>query len=385
MKDFFISYNNADRQWAEWIAWQLEKADYTTVVQVWDFRPGSNFVLEMQKATTKTQRTIAVLSPDYLKSLYVQAEWAAAFDPTGDKKTLIPVRVRECDLKGLWPRIIYIDLVGHDESTAKDELLKGVVMGRAKPVVPPAFPVSSVRTISKQPRFPGALPHRWNITHHRNPNFPGRENLLNDLRAALTTKKSTALTQAIHGLGGIGKTQLVLEYAYRYASEYDTVWWMRAEEVSTCASDYAELARALDLPEKDAIEQSRIIVAVRDWLDHNPGWLLIFDNAQTVDDILFYLPRGFAGHVLITSRNPNWEGVSSPFEINVLDPFVALIDKVGIFSWLRYRQSSGAWRGIAVNPLCPSQDIWIVTLKAIEYLLLALRYIEQRHGHCDLL
>ena len=59
-KDFFISYNGADRQWAEWIAWQLEAAGYTTVIQAWDFRPGSNFVLEMQKASEQVERTIAV-------------------------------------------------------------------------------------------------------------------------------------------------------------------------------------------------------------------------------------------------------------------------------------------------------------------------------------
>ncbi len=63
MKDFFISYNKADRQWAEWLAWQLEEAGYTVVLQAWDFRPGSNFVLEMQRAAVEAERTIAVLSP----------------------------------------------------------------------------------------------------------------------------------------------------------------------------------------------------------------------------------------------------------------------------------------------------------------------------------
>ena len=97
MKDFFISYNKADREWAEWIAWQLEEAGYTTVLQAWDFRPGSNFVLEMQRARTEAQRTIAVLSPDYLAAPFTQPEWAAAFarDPTGEKGLLLPVRVRE--------------------------------------------------------------------------------------------------------------------------------------------------------------------------------------------------------------------------------------------------------------------------------------------------
>ena len=78
MKDFFISYNSADRLWAEWIAWHLEEAGYTTVLQAWDFPPGANFVLEMHKATVEARRTIAVLSPDYLAAHFPQSEWAAA-------------------------------------------------------------------------------------------------------------------------------------------------------------------------------------------------------------------------------------------------------------------------------------------------------------------
>lgn len=83
-KNFFISYTKSDRQWAEWIAWQLEEESYSTLLQAWDFRPGSNFVLDMQK-TVEAERTIAVLSMDYLGALYTQPEWAAVFakDPTG--------------------------------------------------------------------------------------------------------------------------------------------------------------------------------------------------------------------------------------------------------------------------------------------------------------
>jgi len=87
---------------AEWVAWQLDDAGYTTVIQAWDFRPGSNFVLEMQRAAAEAERTIAVLSPDYVQACFTQPEWAAAFaqDPTGEKGTLLPVRVRECTSPG---------------------------------------------------------------------------------------------------------------------------------------------------------------------------------------------------------------------------------------------------------------------------------------------
>ena len=112
MKDFFISYNSNDQNMAEWIAWQLEDSGYTTILQAWDFLPGSNFVLEMQKAITNAKRIIAVLSPDYLTSKYTIAEWSAAFvkDPTGEKGFLLPIKIRDCNLDGLLPQIIYIDI-----------------------------------------------------------------------------------------------------------------------------------------------------------------------------------------------------------------------------------------------------------------------------------
>lgn len=158
-KDFFVSYNRADRTWAEWIAWQLEEAGYTTIIQAWDFRPGGNFIIEMQRAAEQARRTIAVLSPNYLQALYTRPEWAAAFarDPTGEKGMLLPVRVRECELKGLLPQIVYIDLVGLDQEAAKEELIAGVKQGRAKPAIAPSFPGAVKHATSERPDFPGGV------------------------------------------------------------------------------------------------------------------------------------------------------------------------------------------------------------------------------------
>jgi hypothetical protein len=84
-RDFLISYTAADEAWAEWIAVNLDGAGYTTLLQAWDFRPGSDFVHQMQDATSNVARTIAVLSPAYLCSRFDEAEWRAAFvrDPVG--------------------------------------------------------------------------------------------------------------------------------------------------------------------------------------------------------------------------------------------------------------------------------------------------------------
>jgi hypothetical protein len=160
MKDFFISYNGKDKAWAEWIAWQLEEAGYTTIIQAWDFRPGGNFVIDMQQATVGAKRTIAVLSENYLKALYTQPEWAAAFkqDPTGEAKTLLPVRVEECKAEGILAPLVRINLVGKGEDEARQLLLEGVRVGRAKPTTAPGFPGSKPAVAHTQPQKPSFPP-----------------------------------------------------------------------------------------------------------------------------------------------------------------------------------------------------------------------------------
>jgi TIR domain-containing protein/bDLD-like protein len=152
-RDFFISYNRHDQQWAEWIAWQLENAGYTTFIQAWDFRPGGNFVADMQEAAAKSERTIAVLSDTYLASQFTQPEWNAAFaqDPTGKQGLLLPVKVRDCDPKGLLSQIVYIDLTGISPEQATERLLAGVKHGRAKPSTAPGFPGTAA---PEEPPFP---------------------------------------------------------------------------------------------------------------------------------------------------------------------------------------------------------------------------------------
>jgi hypothetical protein len=155
MKDFFISYNHADKTWAEWIAWTLEEAGYTVVIQSWDFRPGNNFVLEMARAAEGTRKTIAVLSQDYLNAAFTQSEWAAAFasDPLSNEHKLIPIRVRDCKPEGLLSSIIYIDLVGLSQRDARSAIL-GALTERAKPDHPPFFPAEIQHTKVIQPQFP---------------------------------------------------------------------------------------------------------------------------------------------------------------------------------------------------------------------------------------
>ncbi len=311
-KDFFISYNKADADHAVWIAHELEVAGYSTIIQAWDFRPGNNFVLMMDEALKIAEHTIGVLSPDYFTSGFAMAEFAATFaeDPTGEMRKFIPIRVRSCEVEGLLRSIIYLDLVGLSEPDAREALLE---VAKCDP--------AAARIPGKCPKwlkvFRGTLPKIWNIPHRRNPNFTGREEILTDLREALTSGKPAALTQAMHGLGGIGKTQLALEYAYRHKADYDIVWWVRSEDPSTLASDYAALAGELNLPIADPSNQPEIAAAVKAHLGHITGWLLIFDNVEKPEHVRPYLPLGETGHVIITSRESDWSGTASELSVKV--------------------------------------------------------------------
>lgn len=146
---------------------------------------------------------------------------------------------------------------------------------------------------------------RWNVPFLRNPYFTGREQLLLSLHRTLAAENTVTLSQtrAISGLGGIGKTQLAIEYAYRYAHEYEAVLWVQADSPELLASEFARLAQTLELPAREEKEQWRIVIAVKRWLTDHTGWLLILDNADDLRSIADFLPRGVSGATLVTTRS----------------------------------------------------------------------------------
>lgn len=154
--DFFVSYTAVDVAWAEWAAYVLEAAGFSTILQAWDFMAGSNFVLKMNDALRRSDRVMPLLSEPYLESAFGTAEWAAAFatDPTGDAGRLIPVRVGPCHPEGLLSTTVYVDLVGRNEPEAKRLLLAGARRSRNKPASQPPFPGSD-GAARRPPPYPG--------------------------------------------------------------------------------------------------------------------------------------------------------------------------------------------------------------------------------------
>lgn len=157
-----------------------------------------------------------------------------------------------------------------------------------------------------------------NLPFARNANYTGRDELLRALHERLSAAGAKTRVAALTGLGGIGKTQTALEYAYRYGEGYDCVWWLRAEDPATLAADYADLARELKLDAAQAPELRDRVRAVRDWLDQHERWILVFDNAPRAAALAEYRPRLPSGHVIVTSRDPSWSGVAVASELQPL-------------------------------------------------------------------
>ncbi|MEM9092530.1 MAG: FxSxx-COOH system tetratricopeptide repeat protein, partial [Cyanobacteria bacterium P01_F01_bin.53] len=159
----------------------------------------------------------------------------------------------------------------------------------------------------------------WNVPYERNVFFTGREKILQTLHQQLTQDKVAALSQiqAIHGLGGIGKTQTAVEYAYRHRQDYQAVFWVRAETDLELRTGFVEIARLLNLPQQDAQDPYDTIRAVKHWLEHHPNWLLIFDNADHPKQLRHFRPRQAQGHILLTSRAQTFDmlGIARPVSL----------------------------------------------------------------------
>jgi len=149
-----------------------------------------------------------------------------------------------------------------------------------------------------------ALSPHWQVPFQRNPLFTGREEILETLHTRLHAEQVVARTQsyALHGLGGIGKTQIALEYAYRHALEYSAVFWIEAETVEYIVSSMLRIAELLQLPERQETDQQRIVAAVQSWLSTHSRWLLIWDNLEDLELLHYFLSPARQGAVLITTR-----------------------------------------------------------------------------------
>ena len=321
--DLFISHAGSDRAWAEWAAWQLAEAGYTVELDVWDWAAGRNFVMAMSDALDRCDRVVALFSAAYFdRSRYTTQEWSVSvLRSPGMQDRLVPVRLEDVparEMPAVLRPLVFRDVFGLDADQARRVLLEAVE-GPRRPDRAPQFPARGApgglsRLGEPGPRLPGSIPRVWNVPA-RNPGFTGRDGLLMAVRDRLVSG-DRAVVQALHGMGGVGKTQLAAEYAYRFAGAYDLVWWINAEQAGLASAQFAALGAELGCVEAEAATE-RVRSAVLGELRERGQWLLVFDNAEHPDDIAAWLPGG-SGHVLITSRERAWTETAAPVEVDVL-------------------------------------------------------------------
>jgi tetratricopeptide (TPR) repeat protein len=310
--DLYLSYVPEDRMWADWISAVLGEAGFRVLRQDTSVTAGAIARDEAQRGAESAGRTIAVLSPAYLRSPQARGVWEslAAADPAGTGRRLIPVRVGEVPLSAPFGDRMIVDLTRRDANQAREELLRAI--GR------PADAIQHPADYSAQElRFPRAIPPVWNVPG-RNAAFTGRNEVLGKLRDQLaSSSQAVVLPLALYGLGGVGKTQVALEYAHRYMADYDVVWWVSAEQREMINPALAELAARLGIRVGDSMTEAA--QAAREALRRGTpysNWLLVFDNADDPEELKPFFPGG-PGHVMVTSRNPLWSRVAEPVEIDV--------------------------------------------------------------------
>ncbi|MFD4502564.1 FxSxx-COOH system tetratricopeptide repeat protein [Streptomyces sp. NPDC058457] len=320
-KDFYISYAAPDRLWADWTAAAFRAAGFEAKlapVEAADLSSASTALAGLEHTLAGEARLVVLLSPHYTALNEARDIWRRVNrgDPNGENGMVVPVHVDDSSLPSEFRTSSPgASLVGVSAEEAVFRLLTAAGEqqpgSNARQIAPSAIPST---------RLPGT-PSAVSRLPQRNAVFTGRRTLIERLRDSLLSGGATAvLPQALYGLGGVGKTQIALEYAHRFATDYDVVWWINAAERQQIRQDLSALARPLGMA-TGGKDLSAICSEVLDRLrlgDPYPRWLLVYDNAEKAGDLDGLIPDSGPGrHVLITSRNPGWDERAERLEVDL--------------------------------------------------------------------
>ena len=313
----FVSHAGRDRAWAEWVSWQLEHAggDLAVELDCWDWQAGDNFVTRINTALASADHMLALFSQAYFEPVrWTSEEWTAALLLAKERPGfLVPVRVDDTPAPPLLGPLHAPALHGLPGEQARAELL-AALRPPGRPDRAPPLPGQAGEDPGDGPRLPGVLPPVWGPVPGPNEAFTGRDGMLVRLRKGLQGS-GRSVVHALHGAGGVGKTQLAAEYTRRFAGDYDAGWWVNAEQADRIAEQYTAFAVAWGLVDP-ATPVGPAIDALRRHCRSRSRWLIVLDNATTARDIAPWRLDG-PGHVLITSRDPNWSGVAAAAPVDV--------------------------------------------------------------------
>ncbi|WEH18237.1 FxSxx-COOH system tetratricopeptide repeat protein [Streptomyces sp. VNUA24] len=302
MTDIVVVYAAENQMWADWVEAVLRQTGCNVTLH--DVSTGPPERLDT------ASRALLLMSHAFQKSRHAQTVWHSLADAALalPRTTMVPLRVDEARLPDAHIDHEPVDLYRLDAGQCVAALLGALKL----PVRPDDLGVV-------EPRFPGSTPTVWNAPQ-RNTTFTGRGQILDDLRDQLRSRSSAVGTEprTLFGLGGVGKTQVALEYVHRFMADYDLVWWISAEHGDGVASALAELgARIGVLGGDDMTQVSQKTVRMLSEGVPTERWILVFDNADNPDELAPYFPQGGGGHILVTSRNQTWEqrGTSLPVDV----------------------------------------------------------------------
>ena len=336
--EVFYSYAHKDERLRQRLETHLSTLLQQGLIAPWHDRnisAGTDWEREIDAYLNSAQLILLLISPDFIASTYcssIECKRAMERHLAGEAR-VIPIILRPTDWQGVqFERLQALPTNAKPITTwpNRDQAFLAVARGIREAVEelqgkqPGTHPSPTLAsTLVHQEPFPST----WNVPYPRNPFFTGRENLLTQLTTALGTGSATALTQpqAISGLGGIGKTQLAVEYAYHARSNYETVLWVRADTRENLVSDYVTIAGLLKLPQKDAQDQLIAVNAVKEWLRTHVKWLLILDNADDLVMVREFLPSASGGHLLLTTRATAMGRLAHSLEVQQLDAQVGAL------------------------------------------------------------
>jgi tetratricopeptide (TPR) repeat protein len=212
---------------------------------------------------------------------------------------------------------VYVDLVGLPEHEAEEVLLGALADTPTRPASA-AFPGLAPEGEAQSPvTFPGGLASIWHVPRSRSRHFVGRASELDALDAK---KRESALTiSVLSGLGGVGKSHLAVEHAYRCGTSLRLVWWFESGGNRSLPSQYLDLADALGVVVEDPESPLAAFDAVVAWLARETSWLLIFDDADSPETIAALVPQVGGGQIVVTTRNPNWGALGEAFDLRPLE------------------------------------------------------------------
>jgi tetratricopeptide (TPR) repeat protein len=303
LADIFVSYTSSDREWAHWIALELEKLDHVARVHEWEITGSDDIYAWMEKRHDAADRVLCVVSDEYFKAPYSTlernaAQWQAAAKRPG---FVLLVAVKPCKFPTLSDHLRRCELFGLPEDVARLRFRDFMKV----PVKPEAV------------AFPGKVFAVSNIPIRVPEHFLGRLNALAEIDAALKRGDGRVAITTLHGMRGVGKTVLAAAYAERHRADYRATWWVRAETPDTIRADLVSLGVRLGWIAQDEKEEPALR-RVRERLhDEGEGLLLIYDNAIDAPNITSYLPAAGAARVLVTSNAHAWRGIAVPVELNV--------------------------------------------------------------------